>query len=249
METTIAKGSKACMWANRLAGGGLILLVVSLLGARMGLNPMAAMLGLTLADLGFIIGAIAAIIGLIRSRGTAGGRSAPLTWLALVLGVAALLNSGMIMQGASGSAPIHDISTDLVNPPQFVAVAALRTANDNPAGYTGGDTPDLQRAAYPDIETIVLLDPVSFVYDEALQVANDMGWEIVAENAETGIIEATAATPYVGFRDDVVIRIRAVSAETLVDVRSKSRVGRGDMGVNAARIREFREKLLAAVTP
>jgi len=249
MEATIEKGSKACMWANRLAGGGLILLVVGILGARVGLSPMISMLLLTLAALFFVIGGIAALTGLIRSRGTAGGRSAPLTWLALVLGVAAILNFGATMRGASGSAPIHDISTDLVNPPEFVAVAGLRTANDNPAAYSGGDTPDLQRAAYPDIETIVLLDPVSFVYEEALAVAEDMGWEIVAEDAGTGIIEATASTPFVGFRDDVVIRIRAESAETLVDIRSKSRVGRGDMGVNAGRIREFRDKLLAAVTP
>jgi uncharacterized protein (DUF1499 family) len=76
-----------------------------------------------------------------------------------------------------------------------------------------------------------------------------MGWEIVAEDANSYRIEATARTPFVAFKDDVVIRIQAKSAETHLDIRSKSRIGRGDMGVNAKRIREFREQLLSAVEP
>lgn len=243
---TVEKGSKACMWSIRLAGTGIAVLIVALLGARMGLSPMIAMLGITLAVLCFVIGAIAAITGLIRSGGGAGGRSVPLTWVSALLGVAALVNTGMTMSGAGG-APIHDISTDLDNPPAFVAVADLRTEGENPAEYTGGDTADLQRAAYPDLATIVLLEPQSFVYQQALGLVKDMDWEIVAENSETGVIEATATTPFVGFKDDVVIRIRTENAETLVDIRSKSRIGRGDMGVNADRVRAFRDKLLAAV--
>lgn len=245
---TVEKGSKACMWAIRLAGTGIAVLIVALLGARMGLSPLIAMSGITLAVLCFVIGAIAAITGLIRSGGSAGGRSVPLTLVSALLGVGALVNTGMTMSGAGG-APIHDISTDLDNPPAFVAVADLRTEGENPAEYTGGDTADLQRAAYPDLETIVLLDPQSFVYQQALGVVKNMGWEIVAENSATFVIEATATTPFVGFKDDVVIRIRAEGAETLVDIRSKSRIGRGDMGVNADRVRAFRNKLLAAVNP
>jgi uncharacterized protein (DUF1499 family) len=76
-----------------------------------------------------------------------------------------------------------------------------------------------------------------------------MGWEIVAEDADALRIEATATTPFVSFKDDVVIRITAANGETLVDVRSKSRLGRGDMGVNANRIRQFRDRLVAAVEP
>ena len=88
---------------------------------------------------------------------------------------------------------------------------------------------------------------VSFV--KTLAAAKKMGWEIVASDAAEGRIEATATTPFVGFKDDVVIRVRAKGAETLVDVRSKSRFGRGDMGVNAARIREFRDELIEAANP
>ena len=246
-SATVAKGSKASMWAIRLAGAGVVILLLSIIGAQFGLSPMAAMLGLGIAGLLLIIGGICALIGLIRSGGTAGGRSVPLTWAAAILGLAAIGRLGMSFSG--GGAPIHDISTDLSNPPEFVAVAELRAANENPVAYSGAETAEIQRATYPDLETIVLLDPISFVYTEALGVADDMGWEIVAANESTHTIEATATTPFVGFKDDVVIRIRADSAETLVDVRSKSRLGRGDMGVNAARIREFRDRLLSAVNP
>ncbi len=136
-----------------------------------------------------------------------------------------------------------------MSPPEFVAVVGLRGPDDNPPEYAGDESARLQLEAYPDIETIVLLDPQSFVFDTALAVAEDMGWEIVASEAGEGRIEATATTPWVGFKDDVVIRIRTDGPETLVDVRSKSRVGRGDMGVNAKRIRAFPDRLVATAEP
>jgi hypothetical protein len=247
-EETVLKGSKACMWAIRLTSAGAIFLIVSYLGAKVGLSPMLAMLGITFAVLAFVSGAICAATGLIRSGGSAGGRSAPLTWAALAAGIAAIAGTSMSMSGGGG-APIHDISTDLENPPEFIAVAKLRGPGDNPAEYTGDDTADLQRAAYPDIETIVLRDPTPFVFEQALAVARNMGWQIVTEDADAYRIEATATTPFVGFKDDVVIRISTNNGETLVDVRSKSRLGRGDMGVNANRIRQFRDNLVAAVEP
>jgi uncharacterized protein (DUF1499 family) len=165
----------------------------------------------------------------------------------VVLGCAAILNAYMSMGG--GAAPIHDISTDTLNPPEFIAVAKLRGPDDNPVEYSGAATAALQATAYPEIETIVLLDPRSFVFETALEVATDMGWEIVASDIETGRIEATATTPFVGFKDDVVIRVQAKSAETHVDVRSKSRFGKGDMGANAKRILAYKDRLLAAVEP
>ena len=70
-----------------------------------------------------------------------------------------------------------------------------------------------------------------------------MGWEIVASDPDKGHIEAVANTPFVGFKDDVVIRVAAGADGTLVDVRSKSRIGKGDMGVNAERVRNYATKL------
>lgn len=245
-EIPNSRGARACIWSFRLALTGVVFLIIGLIGAQAGLLPMLAMLLLTIGSLIVIIGGISGATGLIASKGTGGGSSPAMAWSAVALGVAALLNAGMMMGG--GGAPIHDISTDTVDPPQFVAVAALRGPDDNPIEYAA-ESAEIQAAAYPDIETIVLLDPRSFVFETALQVVDDMGWEIVDSNLTEGRIEATASTPYVGFKDDVVIRVRAARAETLVDVRSKSRIGRGDMGANAARIRAFRDNLIEAASP
>ena len=246
--TTVAKGSKVSLWSFRLAAIGILFVVTGLIGGSGILSPLVAMLLLTLGSLTLIIGGICGAIGLVRSGGTGGDTLAAMPWIATLLGIAALFSAGMSMSGAGG-APIHDVSTDTADPPQFVAVAELRGPNDNPAEYAGGETAALQAAAYPDIQTMVFTATPAVIFDTALATAASMGWEIIASDIDTGHIEATATTPYVGFKDDVVIRVRARDGKTLVDVRSKSRFGRGDMGVNAKRIREFSGKLLAEAEP
>lgn len=242
------KGGRACAWAKRLVIAGAVLAIAGLVLPSFGVSPMAAMLLITLGCVVFIAAGICGATGLIRSGGTGGGSSSNYAWIGVIAGVAALVTTVMFM-GDAGSAPIHDISTDTDNPPAFIEVAKLRGPNDNPAEYSGPETAAIQKEAYPDLEAVVLLDPPGFVFDTALSVAADMGWEIVASDAATGRIEATATTPFVGFKDDIVIRITSRGPEAIVDIRSKSRVGRGDMGVNARRIMEFSEKLVAAAEP
>jgi uncharacterized protein (DUF1499 family) len=243
-----ARGTRACAWAKWLFIPGVVLLIAGLLAPSLNASPMVAMLLISLGLLLFIVAAICGGIGLIRSGGSGGDSSALFAWFGVAAGVVAIINVSMTMGGA-GNAPIHDISTDTDDPPAFVEVAKLRGPNDNPAAYSGPETAAIQKQAYPDIESLILLDSPGFVFETALQVAEDMGWEIVASNVETGHIEATATTPFVGFKDDVVIRIRARGPEAIVDVRSKSRIGRGDMGVNAKRVRSFTEKLVVAAEP
>ena len=240
-------GTQPCKWAVWIAAAGIVVTLIGILSATP-LGPFTAMLSLTLGSLLLVIGAVVAAIGLVRSRGTAGQASFPLTAGALTVGVAAIINA-VVFISSGGGPPIHDISTDTVSPPQFVAVVGLRGPNDNPPKYAGNESARLQLEAYPDIQTIVLLNPRGFVFEQALTVAEDMGWEIVASNADEGRIEATATTPWVGFKDDVVVRIQAKGPEIRVDLRSKSRLGRGDMGVNAKRVRAFRDRLMAAVEP
>lgn len=250
---TQAKGSRGhvpCRWSIRLAGTGIVLIVIAFVSARLSLlGPFPAMLGMTLGTLALILGGILAALGLIYTRGTGGESSVGLVWIALIAGIILLINTGVYFGAARNAAPIHDISTDTVTPPEFDAVIELRGPEANPPEYSGPEAAEKQKAAYPDIQTIVLPDPREFVFDTALSVAEDMGWEIVASSAETGRIEATATTSWVGFKDDVVIRIRSEGPQTLVDVRSKSRIGRGDVGVNARRVRDFRDRLVAAAEP
>ena len=137
---------------------------------------------------------------------------------------------------------IHDITTDTANPPPFVAVAPLRVNASNPLEYPGEETAELQRKGYPDIRPLELAQSMQQTFDQALEASTNLGWEIVAAVPGEGRIEATDTTFWFGFKDDVVIRISAAGSGSRLDVRSKSRVGRSDVGANAARIRAFFEE-------
>jgi uncharacterized protein (DUF1499 family) len=133
---------------------------------------------------------------------------------------------------------IHDITTDLDNPPAFQSILASRADAPN----TLDRTPQLallQREAYPDLAPITLPTPPPATFDRALAVAQSYGWEIVTADKSSGRIEATDTTRWFGFTDDIVVRLTPWGAGTRVDVRSTARTGTGDLGRNASRIRRF----------
>ena len=134
---------------------------------------------------------------------------------------------------------IHDISTDLENPPAFVAIMPMRAGAPNSAVHAGAELAELQRHGYPDLGPRIFARPPGEVFALALAAAKEMNWEIVAAVPEEGRIEAMATTFWFGFTDDVVVRVAAHEKGSRLDVRSVSRVGRSDIGVNARRIREF----------
>ena len=135
--------------------------------------------------------------------------------------------------------PIHDITTDTERPPEFVAILPLRADARNPSAYGGNEIAEQQRRAYPDIQPIMLNVGADSAFRLAHAAAQRMGWEIVAVDSADSRIEATATTTWFGFKDDVVIRVEPAQQGSRVDVRSVSRVGRGDVGTNAARIRKY----------
>lgn len=145
--------------------------------------------------------------------------------------------------------PIHDISTDIENPLEYVAVLPLRADAPNTVVYGGSPnmTPErlaqLQTEAYPDLIPRMLDDSTDEVFTRALAAVEAMGWELVEAAPEDGRIEATATTFWFRFKDDVVIRIRPEAGQTRLDARSLSRVGGGDAGANALRLRKFFEIL------
>jgi uncharacterized protein (DUF1499 family) len=163
--------------------------------------------------------------------------------------VAALVSAAVVVvplrlrAAAQALPPIHDVSTDLEDPPALDAVLPLRGEGANPARHGGPEVAAQQRAAYPDVAPAYLDVAPGEAFERALAAARDMGWEIVDARPERARIEATATTRWFGFRDDVVVRLRPSGPGTRVDVRSVSRVGRGDAGANAARIREYLERL------
>ena len=163
--------------------------------------------------------------------------------LAVAIGVGAAWMPLSLFMRAQQSPELNDISTDTANPPPLVATVPLRRGATNPPAWPGGHAPVLQRDAYPDIGPVVLALPPAEAFRRAEAVAVAMGWDVVARVPAEGRLEAVATTQWFGFRDDVVVRVRADGRGSRIDIRSKSRDGQTDLGVNARRIREFMMRL------
>lgn len=204
------------------------------LGTRAGFWPFLA--GFALLGLGLLLGLGGASLSLV-----AGARTGQwgLALVGVLIGLAVVAVPSRVMLSARGAPAIHEITTDQVDPPPFVAVLPLRVSAPNPPGYGGADVAAVQRQAYPDIQTLVLPVAEAQAFERAVRTAADLGWAVVGTDAAAGRIEAVDTTFWFGFTDDVVVRLRAAEGGTRVDVRSKSRVGRGDLGANARRVRAF----------
>lgn len=149
-------------------------------------------------------------------------------------------------QNARSVPPIHDISTDLDNPPAFVDILPLRANAPNPPEYAGEETAEQQREAYPEVAPLILAYPMERVFDAVVATVEQRGWQLVAavQEDDNARVEATDTTLWFGFKDDVVIRLQPADDGVRVDIRSKSRVGRSDVGKNAERIRAFSNQLI-----
>jgi uncharacterized protein (DUF1499 family) len=249
LPTTRPRGSRWCAIGSWLAGLGLAGVLAGILGARAGLPPLAAFSGFGIGSLLCALGALLLLVGLGLSKGTGGTVATARAWGSFAAAIL-VVGIGLGMRPDSSGAPaIHDLSTDLADPPAFDALVAIRKADgaQNPPEYAGDDTAAAQRNAFPDLQTLALAAPPDTVYAAAERVAQDLGWEIVARDTARGMIEATDTTSWFRFKDDVVIRVTARDGGSAVDVRSKSRVGRGDMGTNAQRIRLFLDRLEASI--
>lgn len=175
-------------------------------------------------------------------------------WPMAALAAAAVVIAGVTVgvplffsRQAAGVPPIHDITTDTAQPPPFVALRQARAAAPNGAEYGGPSVAVQQARAYADLAPLRFTSAVGPVFAAVVEVARQSGWEVAADVPGEGRLEATATTPWFGFKDDVVVRVVPDGGGTKVDVRSASRVGRSDLGVNARRIRVFSDALRKAV--
>ena len=229
-----------------LARLALLLGVVSLLllaatgpGYRSGWVSLGTALRqfLTWASYGGIAATVLALIALAWGR----GRPRTIAAVALVLGLASLYFPWRFQQSAGAVPPIHDITTDIVTPPQYVEAAALRRELKAPNSLElPVATINQQIAAYPEIQPLFLAVPPADAYTKTLALVRARGWEVVAADDAGRRIEATDTTFWFRFKDDVALRVSAVPDGTSrVDMRSVSRLGRSDLGTNARRIREF----------
>jgi uncharacterized protein (DUF1499 family) len=239
-------------WARRLAVIYVVAALVSIIDVRFGFLEMKPALmtffgALACAGLSILV-AFAGFVALWRngSRGT--GR----ILTALLIDVLVLAYPAYLAVKYRHLPPIHDITTDPINPPRFDALAPLRgTDGANTAVYAGLYTAEQQRAAYPEIEPVELDVPAQHAFDIVRRLVARRKWLVIDERPpqpprQPGHIEAVAKTPVMGFREDVAIRITPDGDGSRVDIRSSSRYFEHDLGSNAARISKLIDDINAA---
>jgi len=140
----------------------------------------------------------------------------------------------------AGCAPlINDITTTPDDPPSFRRAALLPENRGRDMTYSPSNI-GRQRKAYPDLKPLALNAPPESAYEAALNAAKRMPrWTILAADAAARSIEAVASTGLLRFKDDIVIEVRPNGSGSTLHMRSKSRVGKGDLGANAERIRAY----------
>lgn len=223
-----------------------------LLDWRVGFGLMTYQLG------GKIMAGVAALalIGLLLAIFTPPRRGIGASLLALLIPLLGIGYGLYVAKQAQAIPPIHDITTDAFDPPGFSeAVQSARAAVpgvnslDLASKRDGDGRPftDVQAASYPDIASIPTGLAPARAFDEALTLARAQHWRLGRTDAAAGIIEASAETFWYGFVDDVVVRVRPDGAGARIDMRSVSRVGRSDLGANAARMRPYLAALRARV--
>jgi hypothetical protein len=230
-------------WPRRFGVTGLAAAAFAALGAYgsgWGLWPFTA--GFAILAAAMLLALIVLIGGLIllaRRR-----RSAVLI-LGMLTATGLLGIMGNTIYRGSQVPPIHDVTTDLANPPEF---EHLTLRSDNLAGLEGGtdEWRRLHRAAYGDIRPVIINQPAAPVMMIMAETIRARGWQLV--HAETGRIEATDTVSPFRFKDDIVIVAtpEADGSTTRIDIRSVSRVGISDMGMNARRVRALIADIRAA---
>jgi hypothetical protein len=245
--------SSLATWSRNLAVFSVVAVLVSILIVRFGFLEMKPALATFFGALG--IAGLSILVGLaaFASIWQNGSRGMSRILLALLIDGIVLAYPAYLGLQYRKLPPIHDITTDVLDPPRFEALARLRAGEGaNSAVYAGLYSAEQQRTAYPDIETVELETPVQRAYELTLQLVNKRKWLVIDERPpqlprRIGRIEAVARTPIMGFREDVSIRVTPDGEDSRVDIRSSSRYFEGDLGSNAARVAKLIEDINSAV--
>jgi uncharacterized protein (DUF1499 family) len=228
--------------ARNLAVFSVVAVVVSILIVRFGFLEMKPALATFFGALGCAALSILVSLAAFAAIWQNGSRGMSRILLALLIDAVVLAYPAYLALQYRKLPPIHDVTTDPIDPPRFEALARLRSGDGaNTAVYAGLYSAEQQHLAYPEIEPVELEIPVNRAYAIALQLVNKRKWLVIDERAPQperpiGRIEAVARTPIMGFREDVSIRVTADGEDSRVDIRSSSRYFESDLGSNATRI-------------
>jgi uncharacterized protein (DUF1499 family) len=240
--------SRLALWARRIALFALAAAILSVIIVHSGLleiRPAMVTFGAALALAVFaLLLAFAGFVSIWKEGLLGMGASLSAIGIALVV----LAYPTYIAVKARNLPWIYDITTDPIDPPRYDTLAKARPRDANPILYPGLTTAEMQLEAYPDIEPLDADIDTRSAFNAALTTINRRRWRVVeARPPDTGRpegrIEAVARTPIMGFRDDVIVRVRPFEGGARVDIRSSSRYGQFDFGTNAARIRALLEDI------
>ena len=227
------------VWLRRLGVLAVLGFPMAVLGTRLGLFDFR--FGFQIVTWTVYLSVAVFVVGLVLSFWWRKSDidSAKACRFAALLALIPLLGIGSQLITARSVPAIHNISTDMSDPPQFDKVVALRGENSNPHDYDIQKLASVQAEAYPHIKTKLTSLSANEAFTRAQALVPELGWELVSANSEAGLIEATETTALWGFKDDVVIRITESGEQSAIDLRSVSRVGQSDLGANANRIAKF----------
>jgi uncharacterized protein (DUF1499 family) len=247
--------SRFALWARRCALFALAVALLALILGRLDfieVIPTFATLAGALVIAAFaILLAVGAFIVIWRE----GFRGFGHALLAVAIGIALIAYPAYLAIRAYHLPPLADVTTDTADPPRFEAIARVRPREANPIAYPGAESAAVQRAAFPTIAPMLLAATPQEVHDAASGVVRRRKWAVIDDRRplagrREGRIEAVARTMIMGFRDDVVLRVRAVpGGGTRLDIRSASRYGVYDFGANAQRILGLMEEIEEAIEP
>ena len=248
-------------WLVALLGvGAPIAFVAAAVGSGMGLwGWQAGLAAIPWILLTALLTLLLAIVFIILNRRKGRKTRWPLLGLGMVATLGFLIF--MIPYGAAivTLPSIHDITTDLADPPQFTAITLRADNCDNIPGADNNDMRGMNprqrwatvhQDAYPDVRSVRMDQPVGVVIEKAKRLAEDRGWKVVSFDPAAGNLEATDTISLFRFKDDIVIRARSAEngAASIIDMRSVSRVGVHDLGANAKRVRRFLSDLSGTTT-
>lgn len=224
---------------------GLVAVLALVLGPLLAwLRLVPGIVGFATFALGGILALVVTILGVIRAiRGRGYGRGVLVATLGLLAFVA-------LAARGRGAPRINDFTTDLEDPPAFKQAAADPANAGRDLSYPSAFA-DVQRACCNDLAPLHLPNPPAAAFAMVeLVAAGTPNWKVTRQESAAGEVEAVTTTPLFGFHDDVIVRVRPdAGGGSRVDMRSKSRVGQGDLGANAARIRAFQAALQARQHP
>lgn len=236
-------------WAALLVGVGAVVaaLVAAIGSAAEVWGFRAGLASLRYFFWAAVAGAVLGLVGLVMARRRAKLMLANLVALVVALGF--VLYLGNLVRTAKSVPAIHDVATDLDDLPQFTQ---LKVRSDNLEKIPDEGKAELKalppeerwkavhRAHYGDLRTVRLALPPAEAVRRAAALARDRGWDVAPVDEAAGTVEATETSRFFRFKDDVVVRVRpAPGGGSLIDMRSISRVGGSDVGMNAKRVRAF----------